>query len=79
MAVRVAYRDQPDADDPRIRPGGRHIRRRGGALHPFHVAIPYGVSGGALSLLISLVLFFAISFASQPPSLDPDVAAIMDL
>ncbi len=43
------------------------------------VRIPYGISVGALSLLISLVLFFAISFASKPPRLDPDVEAVMDL
>ncbi|MEO1369054.1 MAG: hypothetical protein AAFX50_17905, partial [Acidobacteriota bacterium] len=45
----------------------------------FDVAIPYGVSGGAISLLLSLVLFFAISYATPPKPLDPDIEAVMDL
>ncbi len=34
---------------------------------------------GTVSLLLSLVLFFGISFASKPPRLDPDVEALMDI
>ncbi|MEM1176742.1 MAG: hypothetical protein AAGM22_00230 [Acidobacteriota bacterium] len=45
----------------------------------FDVAIPYGVSGGAVSLLLSLVLFFTISYARPPKPLDPDIEAVMDL
>ena len=43
------------------------------------LAIPYGISVGTLSLILSLILFFGISFASKPPDLDPDIEAIMDL
>lgn len=43
------------------------------------VTIPYGISGGALSLLISLILFFGISLATPRRPLDPDVEAVMDL
>ena len=45
----------------------------------FNISIPFGIDGGAIALLISLTVFFAISFASRPPKLDPDIEAIMDL
>jgi SSS family transporter len=45
----------------------------------FEIAIPYGIDGGAIALLLSLTVFFAISFASKPPALDADIEAIMDL
>ena len=45
----------------------------------FDVAIPYGMDGGAIALLLSLTLFFGISLASRPPVLDPDIDAVMDL
>lgn len=45
----------------------------------FEIAIPYGIDGGAIALLISLTVFFAISLASKPPKLDADIEAIMDL
>ena len=41
--------------------------------------LPHGFQVGALSLLVSLLLFFAISFCSRPPVLDPDIEAVMDL
>ena len=43
------------------------------------IATPYGMSGGALALLLSLTLFFGISLASKPPQLNPDIEAVMDL
>lgn len=43
------------------------------------VRIPYGFSVGAISLLVSLVLFFGISLSSKPPKLDEDIQAVMDL
>jgi SSS family transporter len=43
------------------------------------VTLPWGIDGGALSLLVSLTLFFGISLFSRPRDLDPDVEAIMDL
>lgn len=45
----------------------------------FDVTIPYGINGGALSLLLSLTLFFGISLASPPPKIDDDIEAVMDL
>ena len=45
----------------------------------FDVAVPYGMDGGAIALLLSLTLFFGISLASPPPVLDPDIDAVMDL
>ena len=45
----------------------------------FDIAVPYGIDGGAVALLVSLTLFFGISLASRPPVLDPDIDAVMDL
>jgi Na+/proline symporter len=45
----------------------------------FKVALPYGIDVGAFSLIISLILFLSISFASSPPSIDPKVAEVMDM
>jgi SSS family transporter len=42
-------------------------------------AIPYGIDGGAASLIISLTLFFGLSYALPPQKLDPDIEAIMDM
>ena len=49
------------------------------SIEVFDVAVPNGIHGGTLALLVSLCLFFGISFASRPPRLDPDVEALMDL
>ncbi len=49
------------------------------AIELFDVHVPNGIHGGTLSLLVSLTLFFAISFASKPPQLDPEIEAVMDL
>ena len=48
-------------------------------IEVFDVRIPHNIHGGTISLLVSLVLFFGISFASTPPRLDPDVEAAMDI
>ncbi len=45
----------------------------------FKVDIPYNIDVGALSLVVSLLLFFSISLLSKPPVLDPEVEAVMDL
>jgi Na+/proline symporter len=42
-------------------------------------AVPYSIDTGALALLVSLTLFFAISLLSKPPKLDPDIEAVMDI
>ena len=42
------------------------------------IPVPWGMNVGALSLVLSLCLFFGISLASKPPDLDPDIEAVMD-
>ena len=44
-----------------------------------HLKVPYGSSGGFVALLVSLILFFGISFLSKPPPLDRDIEVVMDL
>jgi Na+/proline symporter len=51
----------------------------GFAIELFDLSIPGGVHGGALSLLLSLALFFGISFASKPPALSDEIEALMKL
>ena len=41
--------------------------------------IPYGIHGGTISMLVSIVLFLGISLLSPPPRLAPDVEAVMDV
>ena len=45
----------------------------------FNVQVPWSISGGAIALVISLILYFAISFASRPQRLDPGIEAVMDM
>jgi len=45
----------------------------------FGYSMPHGIDTGAVSLMVSLTLFFGISLASKPPHIDEDVAAVMDL
>jgi SSS family transporter len=49
------------------------------SLKVFKIDLPWGIDGGAVALLASLVLFFAISFGSKPPALAPDIAEVMDM
>ena len=42
-------------------------------------AIPYGVSGGAIALLGSTLVFVGISLASKRDSLSPDIEEVMNL
>ena len=48
------------------------------ALELLGVRLPYGIHGGVVALMASLLLFFGISFASKPPALAPDVEAVLD-
>ncbi len=48
-------------------------------IEVFNLHIPGGVHGGTVSLLLSLTLFFGISFASKPKPLDPKIEALMDI
>ena len=45
----------------------------------FDIQMPYRLDGGAVALLVSLILFFGISLMSRPPKIAPDVAEVMDL
>ena len=45
----------------------------------FDLAMPFGVHGGSVALLVSLALFFGLSYAAPPPALSPDVEAVMNL
>jgi Na+/proline symporter len=49
------------------------------AIRLLDIEIPYGIDGGAISLLVSLTLFFGISLLSKPPPLDPDIEAVMEM
>ena len=48
-------------------------------IEVFGLAVPYGINGGFVALLLSMTLFFGVSLASPPPVLDPDIEAVMDL
>lgn len=42
-------------------------------------AMPYSIDAGAVALLVSLLLFFAISLATPQKKIDPDIEAVMDM
>ena len=44
-----------------------------------NIYLPYRIEGGAVALLTSLILFFAVSYCTKPNKLAPDVEAVMDL
>ena len=41
--------------------------------------LPYGIHGGAVALLVSLTIFFAVSFMRPPKKIDADIEAVMDM
>jgi SSS family transporter len=43
------------------------------------VSVPYGISGGFLAMLTSLILFIGLSLAEKPKPLPKDIDRIMDL
>jgi len=43
------------------------------------IQVPHGIHGGAISLLLSLTLFFGISLMSKPKKLPPEVDAIINI
>ena len=43
------------------------------------VGLPYGFHGGALSLLVSLTVFYVVSIASSPKPIPQDIETLMDL
>lgn len=48
-------------------------------LQLWQVPIPYGVSAGAIALIVSLITFVGVSFLTAPRQLSPDIDAVMDL
>lgn len=48
-------------------------------LKLFDITLPHGFHGGALSLLVSLTLFFSLSMMSKQNSIPADIEAVMDL
>jgi len=44
-----------------------------------NIRLPHGLHGGTVALVLSLLLFLAISYASKPEPLPADVEAIMDM
>ncbi len=49
------------------------------SIEIFKIQVPHGIHGGAISLLLSLTLFFGISLLSKPRPLPRDIDAILDL
>jgi SSS family transporter len=49
------------------------------SIEIFNIHIPGGIHGGALALLVSLLLFFGISILQKPPELDPEVRKLMEI
>lgn len=45
----------------------------------FDIPLPGGIHGGSVALLASLILYFGISYASEPPVIDSKVRAVMDI
>jgi SSS family transporter len=45
----------------------------------FNITVPYGIDGGFIALVVSLTLFFGISYMSEPPKLAADIEAAMDI
>ncbi len=43
------------------------------------IQMPYNIDVGAFALVVSLALFIGISLMSEPPKLDKDIEAVMDL
>ncbi len=43
------------------------------------VVVSRNVVHAALALLVSLILYIGISYASKPPDIDPRIRAVMDI
>lgn len=42
------------------------------------VRLPYGIHGGVVAMVVSLLLFLGISLCSRPPALPRDIEAVLD-
>ena len=49
------------------------------SIEIFSISLPWGINGGYVAFLLSLLLFIAVSFLTSPNDLDPDIDQIMDL
>ena len=49
------------------------------AIKVLNIQLPHGFQIGGLALLVSMLLFFGISFCTRPPELDPDIEAVMKM
>jgi hypothetical protein len=45
----------------------------------FDIAIPHGIHGGTIAMVLSIVPFFGVSLLSPRPQLAPDIEAVMDV
>ncbi len=43
------------------------------------VTLPYQINGGAVALLVSMILFLTVSWLSRPPELDPEIEEVMSI
>lgn len=48
-------------------------------IEVFDIALPGGIHGGTVALLVSLILYIGISYASKPPDIDARIRAVMDI
>ncbi len=48
-------------------------------IEVFDIALPGGIHGGTVALLVSLILYIGISYASRPPDIDAKIRAVMDI
>jgi len=49
------------------------------AVEIFDISLPHGIHGGTLSLIVSMILFFGVTYVTEPRALDPRVETAMDL
>lgn len=45
----------------------------------FSISLPYGIDGGLVSFVTSIVLFISVSLATPNHSIDPDIDRVMDI
>ena len=43
------------------------------------IVLPYGISGGLVAFLTSMILFIGVSLCTQPPKLAPDIEQVLDI
>jgi sodium/proline symporter/sodium/pantothenate symporter len=48
-------------------------------IEVFSISIPYGVAGGFLALIISMIVFIVVSLITPVVELQPDIKAAMEI